>query len=182
MACESGNLAEARDYLRRVEEKFSQGIPNLKAYDVRQWKASVYLLAGNLSDAQRVARQALTEAQADKAEPGVVGAIVSLLARILASDPLEDDKEAYQRFEEALTLLPDAVPTTYSRAMALYHYGRYLTDKGEAERAKAHLSEAGHIFERPGVRITCLDDRDDAKRTAAQGCKKPRCAPTNINN
>jgi tetratricopeptide (TPR) repeat protein len=151
VACERGNLEEARGYLRQAEQMLEQGGANLKAYEIAEWDASIELAEGNLGAAERLARHALTEARRLGANPVAIGEITVLLGRVLGSGPLVDEAGAKGYFEDALALLPDAVPTMYARATALYHYGIHLDGHGGSDQAMLCLREARAIFERVGI-------------------------------
>jgi DNA-binding SARP family transcriptional activator/Tfp pilus assembly protein PilF len=168
VACEGGNLQEARGYLRRAEQMLAQGSANIKAYEIAEWHASIELAEGNLDAAERLARQALTEAQTFGASPTAMGEISVLLGRILGSDPPVGEGSAGRYFEDALALLPDAVPTMYARAMALYHYGIYLDGHDGTEQARLCFSEARAIFERVDICTTFMVHLDEG----CDGCVK----------
>ena len=151
VACESGDLSGARHYLQKSRELAAQGSTNLNEHDLSQWQAALHLAEGDVETARRLIRQARVEAEALKASNPILGEIVTLQARIAGADPAQNDADTRARFEEALTLLPDAVPTQYLRAMALYHYGTYLRENGEHDETEVSLAEARELFKRIGV-------------------------------
>jgi tetratricopeptide (TPR) repeat protein len=161
VACEHGNLDKARGYLRHAEQMLDQGGANLKGYEIAEWHASIELAEGNLRAAERLARQALTEAQRLGANPAATGEIAVLLGRVLGSGPWVDGGCAKRYFEDALALLPDAVPTMYARAMALYHYGIYLDGHEGSDQAGLCLREARAIFERVGISTAFIVHLDE---------------------
>jgi tetratricopeptide (TPR) repeat protein len=151
VACTSGDLAGAARYLRRAERAVAAGSANLKAYEVTRWQAALHLASGDLPRARTLAQQALTAAETDEADDATLGALHTLLAQALGAAPSADDGGARLHFERALALLPDAVPTVYPRALALHHYGEYLTESGRPDRGAACLEEARALFTRLGV-------------------------------
>lgn len=150
VACDSGDLPTARRYLRQAEQMMDEGGANLTSHDVIQWKATLHLAEGDVKTAQALAQKAIAEAEAAGAQPGVLGEMLTLLGRSYGAKAQHDDR-ARTYFERALAVLPDAIPTMYKRAMALYHYGTYLAANGSQRQAQTHLAEAQDIFARIGV-------------------------------
>ncbi len=150
VACESGELPAARHYLRGAKTKVSQGRTNVKAYDLTHWEACIYLAEGDFEAARAAARQALAQAEAVGAAPSTLGSILRLLGRCLGSGPGADDEQARRHFDRALTLLPDAAPTSHARATVLHDYGAYLAHEGQSHQADTYRDEAQAILERLG--------------------------------
>lgn len=150
VACDSGDLTSARHYLRWAERMVAEGSANLTPYDIIRWQATLHLAEGDVETAQDLAQRAMAEAKAAGAQPGVLGELLTLLGRSFGAR-VQNDERARTYFKKALAVLPDAVPTMYKRAMALYHYGTYLAANGGQRQAQTHLTEAQDIFARIGV-------------------------------
>ena len=151
VACESGDLEAARIYLQRAEALRARGNGNVMACDAALQLAHIEFAEGNLGVAEDHARQALAEAQTNHAHPIKLGEALTLLGRIQSHEAFAGEDNAEACFREALTHLQDIAPTVYTRAMTLYHYGRYLDRKGQFKEAQVHLNTASVIFERMGV-------------------------------
>jgi DNA-binding SARP family transcriptional activator/TolA-binding protein len=151
VAYELGDLAGARDYLRRAEALVAQGCANLKAHDVAYWQGRLQLAEGRCAEAGRTARQALAMGEADGADARTQGDILVLLGRCLGADG--EDAASRRAFERALALLGDGMATAYNRAAALHHYGAYLAARGEDGAARSCTDEARCIFAQMGVPV-----------------------------
>jgi tetratricopeptide (TPR) repeat protein len=155
VACERQNLEAAEVYLKKAKRLSAQDSPNLKSYEVTRWCAAIKLAQGKIRSARRIGLKALKKAREEGANPSALGEILTLMGQIAGSDPWSEGRTSKEYFEEALLLLPDAVPTMYLRAIALFHYGDSLIKKG-VEDAEGYVREAERIFERLGISMASI--------------------------